>query len=96
MCCYLCSAGQEEPKQKTTVGLFGGGDEDGDIFSEMEEEEQVNIHTCTEHCFYLYCIIGTPLTTLECREKRGNSRGCYESCVKTWFSLSHVIINHTQ
>ncbi|XP_021469647.2 WASH complex subunit 2C isoform X2 [Oncorhynchus mykiss] len=35
------SAGQEEPKQKTTVDLFGGGDEDGDIFSEMEEEEQI-------------------------------------------------------
>ncbi|XP_071010099.1 WASH complex subunit 2-like [Oncorhynchus clarkii lewisi] len=34
-------AGQEEPKQKKTVDLFGGGDEDGDIFSEMEEEEQM-------------------------------------------------------
>jgi hypothetical protein len=72
MCCYLCSAGQEEPKQNKTVDLFGGGDEDGNIFSEssgvlpplqsrrevVEEEEQVNIHTCTEHCFYLYCIRG--------------------------------------
>ncbi|XP_064786988.1 WASH complex subunit 2-like [Oncorhynchus masou masou] len=49
------SAGQEEPKQKKTVDLFGGGDEDGDIFIEssgvlpplqsrrevVEEEEQM-------------------------------------------------------
>lgn len=92
------------------MDLSGGGDEDGDIFSENsgvlpplqsrrevveeEEEEQVkqspqkkvNIHTCTERCFYLYCIIGPLLTTLEFREKRGNSRGCYKSYVKTLFS----------
>ncbi|XP_055758832.1 WASH complex subunit 2-like isoform X4 [Salvelinus fontinalis] len=50
------SAGQEEPKQKKTVDLFGGGDEDGDIFGdssgvlpplqsrrEVVEEEEVQV-----------------------------------------------------